>query len=223
MIKFLLLLSVISIQALASDNRIFLGFGELPIVSSSFKPAIGYSLKISGLEYGIYLQQADSLKRDDESYNADFGQGGLVSSSEKTSYRGMLQSKYFPFNEMLYLSLGVVFGGADSEKISFGKRERSIGSGNYNTSINLVLEREASIEPALGFGLAYVITGSVSFVTDFTMAWLGAVPNPVVSISTSDSVLIGDQNELIKHIRSNYRSNFHNRYHLFNIGLQYSF
>ncbi len=200
-----------SFQANAKEEKIFIGFGEIPFLSDSFKPSLGYGRKLDQLE--------DTLSRDSESFNADFGQDGLETSSEKTGYRAMLQGRYFSFDNPFYISLGVIIGGQDSEQMTFDSRVRRIGSSTYESSISVHLEREQSVVPAFGIGFSYPVSGRWYF----TMAWLGSVPRPEVAITTSVSVSNSDLQQLESEITKNYEANFHNRYHLFNLGMEYRF
>ncbi|MCP4187241.1 MAG: hypothetical protein GY763_06500 [Gammaproteobacteria bacterium] len=79
-ILILVLLMPGSFQVVAETEKLFVGLGEIPFFADSFKPSVGYSKRYGDLEYGFYLQLEDNLQRDNESFNADFGQDGLVSS-----------------------------------------------------------------------------------------------------------------------------------------------
>lgn len=219
----LVILLLYTFKAMANSDTIFIGFGEIPFLADSFKPSLGYFRKFDQSEVGIYLQLKDNLRRDDESFNADFGQDGLLSSKEETGYRAMLQNRYFPYGNVFNLGLGLIFGGQDTEQTEFDSRIRSIGSHTYESSISVNLKREQKLVPAWGFGFSYPISKQWYFSSDFTMAWLGAVPEPEITINTSANVLNSDLNSLKQSIKGNYTSNFHNRYHLFNLGMEYRF
>ncbi|MCP4432140.1 MAG: hypothetical protein GY806_14275 [Gammaproteobacteria bacterium] len=207
----------------AESEKLFVGFGEIPVLADSFKPSVGYGKRSGDFEYGIYLQLEDDLQRDEESFNADFGQDGLDTSTEETGVRAMLQGRYYPFENPFYLSFGLLFSGGDTELMEFDTRNRVIGQNSYDTSISVDLESDEIFAPALGIGMAYPISGGWYFTADFTMAWFNSVPTPDVEISTSMTVSASDLRQLENDILDNYDSNFHNRYHLFNIGLAYEF
>lgn len=209
--------------AFAQQDRLYLGFGEIPILADSFKPAIGLSRKYDHLEFGIVYQFRDELSRDKDSFNAQFGQDGISSSQETTQDRIMVMAKLYPWQEYFFLSFGLMNGGADKEKIAFDNRSRQIGQGRYNTALDVTISRDRSIEPVVGLGFNIPMTDSLSFTTDFTMGWFGEVPDPSVAISTSANVAQADLVALKAKIKDNYRSNGHNRYHVFNIGIQYVF
>ncbi len=78
LILFILLVS--SFQVVAETEKLFVGFGEIPFLADSFKPSLGYSRKLGQIEMGLYVQLEETLRRDDDSFNADFGQDGLISS-----------------------------------------------------------------------------------------------------------------------------------------------
>ncbi len=219
----LALLMLCSFHLKAEKEKLFVGFGEIPILANSFKPSVGYGKRSGDLEYGIYLQLKDDLQRDEASFNADFGQNGLDSSREETGIRAMLQGRYYPFKNPFYLSFGLLFSGGDRELIEFDARNRVIGEHSYHSSISVELESDEGISPALGIGMAYPISGGWYFTTDFTMAWFRSVPTPDVEVSTSTVATASDLRQLENDILDNYDSNFHNRYHLFNIGLAYEF
>lgn len=209
--------------AFAYKDRLYLGFGEIPFVADSFKPAIGVSRKYAYFEFGIIYQFRDELNRGKDSFNAQFGQDGLISSKETTRDRIMLQGKLYPWQEYFYVSFGLMAGGADEEKITFDNRSRQIGSGRYNTSLDVTIARDRSVEPVAGIGFSIPVTDSLSVTTDFTMGWFGEVADPSIAISTSSNVAQADRDALESSIRDNYKSNVHNRYHVFNIGIQHVF
>ncbi len=219
----LVLLMLSSFQVVAETEKLFVGFGEIPFLTGSFKPSVGYSKRYGDLEYGFYLQLEDDLQRDNESFNADFGQDGLISSKETTGIRAMLQGRYYPFENPFYLSFGLLFSGGDKELMEFDTKTRVIGANTYNSLISVDLESDQGFAPALGIGMAFPISGGWSFTTDFTMAWFGSIPIPEVKISTSATVSSSDLRQFENDIMENYDSNFHNRYHLFNLGLVYEF
>jgi len=207
----------------ANEHKIFLGFGELPILANSLKPSLGYVYDFGAVELSINLQFKDTLNRNNESYNANFGQHGLESSKEQTKNRYMIQGRFPIYTSKFYLSLGLIYGGNDIEKIIFNHRQRLIGNDEYLTSLNVNIERKARLKPALGLGISYPITHQWRFISDFTMAWYGNIPKPKVTIRSSASLAPSDTNALVQDIQHNYRTNFHNRYHVFNLGVEYFF
>lgn len=219
----LLMLTLSSLKVAHATEKLFVGFGEIPLLADSFKPSIGYGKRYENFEYGFYLQLKDDLQRDDESFNADFGQDGLVSSKETTGIRAMMQGRYYPFQNPFYLSFGLLFSGGDKEQMEFDTRNRIIGSNAYDSSISVDLESDQGFAPALGVGATFPISGAWSLTTDFTMAWFGSIPTPEVEVSASAGVSASDLLQLKEEILDNYDSNFHNRYHLFNVGLTYEF
>lgn len=204
-------------------NGLFLGFGEIPVLAESFKPSIGYIKTDGKFGYALYLQLEDQLQRNGESFNADFGQQGLQTSEESTGARAMVQVRYYLLRDSIFLSLAAVATGEDSEAMEFDHRTRSIGPGIYDSSISVRLDRKSSVEPAIGVGLSLPVSKRLRITSDFTMAWFGQVPTPDIAITTSANVSDSDLAELEAAIRRNYESNFHNRYHLFNLGLEYRF
>lgn len=224
MMKFLVFFLIISTGIVkAKDQFIFVGFGELPLMSDSFKPSLGYGRIYSNHEIGLFIQLDDHIKRDEESFNANFGQDSLETSEETVGERLMIQYKYYPSSRYFYFTLGAMYGGNDKEKMTFNNQLRTIGSNQYNTDLTIEVERETSFRPLVGFGLSYPITQNFKLTTDFTIDWFSPVPSPKVKISSSSSISAQDQEVLEQEIKDNYKDNFHNRYHVFNIGLQFSY
>ncbi|MDH3326955.1 MAG: hypothetical protein OEM38_09600 [Gammaproteobacteria bacterium] len=207
----------------AQDNSVFVGFGEVPVLSGSFKPSLGIAKRHGLFEFGGYYQFSDSLERDGESFNADFGQNGLSSSSESVGQRGMLQMKFFPWNRFVYLTLAAAYNDNDSEKMHFETTSRIIGANQYMTDLDVNITRNQAIRPAIGFGFAVPITKVLRFSADFTMDWFTGVPTPDTSVRSSMQLQDSDRIKLIENINRNFNNNFHNRHHLFNMGLSYLF
>jgi len=207
----------------ANDKFIFLGFGEIPIMSDSFKPSFGMGKKFPNSELGVYIQLDDSIERNDESFNAEFGQEGLSTSREEVGERLMLQYKHYPLENYFYFSLGLMYGGGDKESMTFDSRNRLVGTNYYNTNLNVTIERKAAVKPIVGLGLSYPLTKNFKILTDFTMDWFTGVADADISISSSASISSQDRAALKEDILDNFKSSFHNRYHVFNIGIQYDF
>jgi len=91
------------------------------------------------------------------------------------------------------------------------------------TDLNVNITRKQAIRPAIGFGFAVPITKALRFSADFTMDWFTGVPTPDTSVSSSTKLQDSDRMALIENINNNHNDNFHNRHHLFNMGLSYLF
>ena len=135
----------------------------------------------------------------------------------------MLQVKYFPWSNYFYLNVGSIYNDIDKEDIEFRDQLRTIGDNQYTTDLSISITRPAAIKPAFGIGLSWPITHSVFFNTDFTMNWLGDIQNPDIRIHSTVHLDDRDRSQLRDNISQNYKNNFHNRYHLFNIGVQIYF
>lgn len=207
----------------SGEMQLFAGFGEIPFSSDSFKPAVGLSYRRSFWELGVSHQFEDRLRRDGESFNADFGQLGLTSATEKTGSRSMLQLKIFPGIEWFYVTAGLMHSDGDVERIAFSLQPRSIGMNTYDTSLIVGIERRSAVRPVAGFGFRVAITKKLQWTTDFSMDWFGGVPSPEIRIAAAAAIEPSDSAALEQRIRENYENNFHNRYHVFSTGLQYRF
>ena len=222
-ISFGLIITASTISNANTDiqHYIYLGFGELPVLDESFKPAIGYSYQINSHELGFILQAEDDLSRGDNSFNANFGQENLVSSTETTGERVSFQYKY-NFTKYVYLSGGLIYGGADIERLYFGPSTRTLGEIVYqDTDLSIDISRKAKWRPAIGIGLRYPLSDNFTLITDFTMDWFNDVAIPDLVINSNMAIEESELQILTESISGNYKSNFHNRYHVFNIGITY--
>ena len=219
--------AVYSQQENEFDNTWQLGitFGEIPILAGSFKPGItvGYHFNENFMaEFTFQLK--DYLQRDDESFNAqNIGLEGLNKAKETTGERMFLGLRYKPWDWSPYLTAGFVYCIEDIETMKFDKSERLIGENNYNTYITIIQKRESGFAPAFGFGYQYDFDNNISINTSFAMAFLTDIAEPDVEINSSDKIDENDLNILTENIKSVYDDNFHNRYHIFNLGIIYNF
>ncbi|MAT39215.1 MAG: hypothetical protein CL946_06395 [Ectothiorhodospiraceae bacterium] len=206
--------------------QVGLTFGEIPILSGSFKPGISLGYHWNDHIYtGVVFQIFDDIERNEESFNAvNTGLGGLVSSKERTGSRFLMQTRITPVVDGPYISLGMVWNDADREVAVFDRRERQIGSNTYNGAVTLVQRRRAAFKPAIGFGYQYDFDNGLSLYTDFTMDFFTSVPTPENELQTDGFTLSdADSQALIKQIEDGYTGNFHNRYHVFNLGMSWRF
>jgi len=209
------------------DSRWEMGltFGEIPILAKSFKPgfSIGYRLN-EQVRIRLVLQGEDYLQRDGSSFNAqNTGQDGLVSSKERTGMRFFFGVDYRPVKWSPYLSAGIVVNGTDIERMLFDRRKRRIGTDSYTTSMKIVQTRRAGWGPALGIGYDVKLNDHVDLNAGIAMAFLGETPIPDIEILTRSDVPDSDTNNLRHQILDKYKTNSHNNYHIFNLGLSYRF
>jgi hypothetical protein len=200
-------------------------FGEIPILSGSFKPGLtlGYHFNEYIMAEFTY-QLKDYLRRDEESFNAvNIGFEGLNSSKEITGERIFLGARIRPADWSPYLTAGVVMNMDDVETIKYDSRERMIGNNIYDGEITIVQKRETGIAPAVGFGYQYDFSNGVSINTSFAMAFFNKIPSPTTQISSDSEISEADMNQLKNKIDEEYKGNFHNRYHIFNLGVTYTF
>lgn len=209
------------------DNTWQLGltFGEIPILAGSFKPGVtlGYHFN-ENLMAEFTFQLKDYLQRDDESFNAqNIGLEGLNEAKETTGERIFLGLRYKPWDWSPYLTAGFVYCIEDVETMKYAKRERLIGENNYNTDVTIIQKRESGFAPAFGFGYQYDFDNNISINTSFAMAFLTDIVEPDVEINSNEKIDENDLDILTKKIKSVYDDNFHNRYHIFNLGIIYNF
>ncbi len=209
------------------DNKFQLGFtfGEIPILAGSFKPGLtmGYHFnKNLSIEFTIQLK--DYLNRNEESFNAvNIGLEGLKSSKETTGERIFFGVRYRPADWSPYVSFGFVFNNDDVETIHFDKRQRIVGSGNYDSAVEIIQTRSSGIGPAIGFGYQYDFNENIGINTNFNMDFFSGTPSPKVKISSSEELKKEDKLYLENKILKSYKDNFHNNYHIFNLGVTYKF
>jgi len=205
--------------------EIGLTFGEIPILAGSFKPGIsvGYHLN-KHLNFNFVYQLTDNIQRDDESFNAENTRlAGLSSSKETTGQRMLISVRYKPVDWSPYIMAGFVYNNDDVEMMKFDQRLRKIGEGNYDSNITIKQTRKSGFEPAIGFGYQYDFENGISLNTNIAAAVFSGISEPITEIDSSVPLSEEDKNYLNQKIWNTYKSNFHNHYHIFNIGVSYRF
>ncbi len=230
----LIIISIISFVSLSlagnrqKNNQVWeigFTFGEIPILAGSFKPGIsvGYHLN-EHLNFNIVYQLTDNIQRNDESFNAEStGLAGLLSSKETTGQRMLISVRYKPVDWSPYIIAGFVYNNDDVETMKFDQRLRGIGEGNYNSNITIKQARKSGFEPAVGFGYQYDFDNGISLNTSIAAAVFSGISKPKTEIESSAPLSGEDKNFLNQKIWDAYKSNFHNHYHIFNIGVSYRF
>ncbi len=230
-LKIFLLVVIASFTSYSQTNaykgtwQLGLTFGEIPILAGSFKPGItaGYHIN-ENIMIEFTFQLKDYLQRDDESFNAqNTGLKGLSSSKEITGERMFFGMRYKPSKRSPYITAGFVFNNNDVETMQFGKIDRIIGDNSYNSDVAIIQKRASGFAPAFGFGYQYDFSNNISVNTSFAMAFLNDIPEPDVEIKSSEEIDKNDLNILTEKIKNVYNNNFHNRYHIFNLGVTYRF
>ncbi len=204
--------------------EIGLSFGEIPVLAGSFKPGLllGYRFSEQFSLVGC-LQMKDYLQRDGSSFNArNTGLGGLLSSKETTGARALLAARYRPVEWAPYLQAGFVWNGEDIETMRFDARERQVGTSVYDGELSLVQSRSAGFGPAFGLGYAFELGSRLRLDTGIAAALMTPISDPRVAIRSARELEAPDQEALVERIRDAYRGNFHNRYHVFTLGLSYA-
>lgn len=202
--------------------EIGLTFGEIPFMSGSFKPGVtlGYHFN-ENVALSATIQLRDYLQRDDASFNArNTGFDGLLSSNERTGERMLFAIHYRPADWSPYLIAGFVYNGKDLETMKFDHRSREIGTQIYDSEITIVQQRERNLVPAIGFGYRYDFENGISLNTNIAVGIFTGIPSPKVDIRANNLSPI-DKTVLSERSISAYQENFHNHYHVFNLGFSY--
>ncbi len=199
-----------------------LTFGEIPILSGSFKPGVSLGYHINEYLYiGGVLQAKDYLKRDQESFNAkNTGISGLHKSRETVGERFLAQLRITPMKHLPYISTGWVWNNPDVETMEFHPQG---DSQTWGEKLILAQTRPRGSGPGLGIGYQYDFSHRLSAYTDFTMAWFSDIAKPefklIEGTTTQQEALEKETPNLVKA----YQDNFHNRYHVFNLGIAWNF
>ena len=205
--------------------QIGVGFGEIPFMSKSFKPSItvGYYLH-DKIYVGAIYQFVDNIERNQESFDAQsIGFEGLESSKERVAQRALLHCRITPVKYGPFISFGLVFNGSDTETMQFDDRNRQIGQNMYDGEITVKLTRKSAFRPAIGLGYEYVFKNNISLNTEWTFNVFHPIPSPVIEATSDYSISENDSVEFNNHLSKEFKSNFHNRYHIFQIGVAYNF
>ena len=147
----------------------------------------------------------------------------MSGSKETTGERFIFAAHYRPVDWSPYIVAGFVHNNEDVETMKFDKMERSIGNGAYNSKITIVQKRESGFVPAVGFGYRYDFDNGMSLNTNFAMGFFSGISVPKITIDSSVPFTAEDEKSLNNKIMKTYKDNFHNNYHIFNLGLSYNF
>lgn len=211
------------VASLSGVMEVSVGFGEIPFLSGSFKPSVSIGYHVNEYLYvGWTVQLRDVLERGTESFNAvDTGLGGVEATREETGVRSLLSVRLRPHRLSPFVSLGVLFNGSDTEVMRFDARERRIGDGTYDGAIVMEQTRPFGIRPAIGLGYQYTFDSGLSLSMELAGAFFLPPPDPVIRIESSASMSEADLAALHDRTASVFADNFHNRYHLFQLGAGY--
>ena len=210
---------------LNSGWQLGVSFGEIPILHGSFKPGIQFGYQFNDYLYlgGIY-QITDHIERNDDSFDAQsIGLDGLISSKETVAPRALLHARLRPHRLSPFISIGLVYNGNDQETIQFDDRSRIIGKSEYDGTATFTLTRESAIRPAIGFGYQHTFNNRLTISTEWTFNFFDPVPNPDIGFSANYELSELDKGPLFEKINKDFTDNFHNRYHIFHLGLGYQF
>lgn len=197
-------------------------FGEIPM-RGSFKPGLSIGYHFNDFIYvGAVYQIRDNIERNGSSFNAKaINLEGLTGSSEKVGQRGYLQARVRPHRLAPYASIGLVFNDRDTETIRFDDRQRTIGGVNQSGEIVISQSRPRGLRPALGLGYSYTLPTGLELFTEWSGWWMFGAPRPEVHIAgeniSSTSIQVLEDN-----IIKEFQSSPFNTYHVFQIGVGYT-
>lgn len=200
------------------------GWGEIPFLSGSFKPSVSFGYHLNEYVYfGGVVQLADVLERGTESFNAqNTGLGGIESTRERTGVRSFFGTRLRPHRYAPFVSLGMLFNGSDTEVMHFDDRQRRIGSHTYDGALSLEVTRGSAIRPAVGLGYEVTFKRGFTLSTELTGAFFMRPPTPEVRVESESQLTEEDRAALVQNVQETFSDNFHNRYHLFQIGAGYA-
>lgn len=199
-----------------------LEFGEIPI-QGSFKPGLSVGYHFNAFLYaGVVYQIRDHIQRDGRSFNAKaIALDGLIGSSENVGQRAYAQMRLRPHRLAPYVSLGVVFNDCDTETIEFDARNRIIAGQSVDGVLEIVQKRPRGIRPALGLGYSYTLDSGFEIFTEWSGWWVNDAPTPVIEFSGAQ-MHTTVQDHLRGHIVESFKSSIFNIYHVFQIGVGYT-
>ena len=197
-------------------------FGEIPM-RGSFKPGLSIGYHFNDFIYiGAVYQIRDKIERNGSSFNAQaIALDGLMSSSEKVGQRGYLQARIRPHRLAPYASIGFVFNDRDTETIRFDDRQRTIGGVNRSGEIIITQSRPSGLRPAFGLGYSYTLPTGIELFTEWSGWWMFGAPKPEVDIAGQD-ISESSIRVLKENIIKEFQSSPFNTYHVFQIGVGYT-
>ncbi|MEO1255957.1 MAG: hypothetical protein AAFY41_13895 [Bacteroidota bacterium] len=215
----------ISQETNIKDWEVGISFGEIPILAGSFKPGLSVGYHFNEYLYlgGIY-QIVDNIQRNDKSFDAkSLGFTNLQSSKERVAPRAILHARVRPHKRAPFISFGIVSNGEDEETAIFGDGINQIGNGSYDGPVTVKTKRKAAIRPALGVGYHYDFKNGITVSTEWTFNWFNPVPEPELEFITDYEIEADDLAIKTSEIVYDFQDNFHNRYHIFHLGVGYKF
>ncbi|MCB1154645.1 hypothetical protein KDL45_13405 [bacterium] len=216
--------SMVGMPSLAGMVHVGMNLGEIPF-HGSFKPGVTFGYYLHDLVYigGIY-QIADSIKRDDTSFNAKaVGLDGLRSSRETVGQRALLEVRLRPHRLAPFMSLGFVYNDEDTETMHFDSRTRNIGDGEYAGEMTIRQTRPAAWRPSVGFGYSYTTPIGLEFGFEWAGWVLGKRPTPNIKIESEAPLSAKDEAALRAHMTDEFQDSIFNAYHIFQMGVGYTF
>lgn len=225
--RYILLLGLLisSTEMMAEPLWYGLELGEIPIKGSrKFGLSFGYN------NWSVSWQRADTIQRDDASFNAEsLGWDGLIGSSESVGARSQLL-KSWPLWRVKqgsafwvpYLTTGWVWNGNDTERLRFDGREHDAAGGTLKGPVTVQIRRPSGHGLAVGAGFLWQWASSGQIYCHWTGALLSESPIP--DVRAQGRHLTSEQAQWIQQrIRRDFSQRITNRYHLFSLGVRFSF
>lgn len=197
-------------KTLESSPVVGLNLGELPW-QGSFKPGVSAGYHFNRFIYaGALYQISDSIQRDKTSFNAKgIGVPGLQTSREDVGQRFLLHTRLRPHRLSPFLSVGLVFNDQDREV------------SRYAGDITVVQTRQRALRPAIGVGYAYTFDFGLQLSTEWA-GWVFEKPTPDVKVS-GGNLSAAEQAAIERRAVNNFKGSITNAYHVFSIGVGYTF
>jgi len=208
--KKIITMTLLSSMLMANENYIGLGFGEIPLMDSSFKPSLYAQSYLDESSFLFtHLQAKDNLQRDENSFNIQkANRDDLVYSKETTGERVFIGFGQNIIGKNLSLIGGLLYTGMDTENALFAN------------STKVSIQRDSKVSFITGLSAKFTIYKNLYFDIAFAMDPMNKPEKPTVSVlSNSQEEKLDLKNKLEK----GYVDNFHNRYHIFNIGITYKY
>ncbi len=202
-----------------------LELGELPVNGSR---KLGLSLGQG--HWMASWQRADTIRRDDSSFNAELLEwDGLDRSSESVGARWQVLYQWHLWRYQSesalwvpYLTTGWVWNRRDTERLRFDDRKRHSDGPVLDGPVQIQIRRPSGHGLALGAGFLWQWSDSGQIYCHWSGAVLEDGPEPEVNVQAQD--LSADQKAWIqRRITRGFKRRLTNRYHLFSLGIRFPF
>ena len=186
------------------------------VVSAKWGASIGYHITKS--IYLGFLYKSD-YKSEDSADNMH-GQSGVKSTTYEREAKKLIELRFSPMENGLYLSTGYFINAKQTTKSIFKKRIRNINGTSYDTGMKIDVEHPEWGGTVIGFGYTAIFDYGFSLL-------FGVVGNPWVKVDpkatiydTDEPFQEADRQALIKHVENETNKN---NIFMISIGIGYNF